>query len=146
MISPARATHRTSSLTGRLEVTPKILAFTTWMEIGGTFYSLCRHTYSCRTWWPSIKKPLMMMARWHNIDFSSIIHQHCRVKFVLKFRGTFETLKSFYSSNLTQSYLLFFFTRVWLYTECIFAFMGFQFRAILIWSILDLSWVLIRVK
>lgn len=29
------------------------------------------------------------MARWHRIDFSSIIHQLCRFKFVLKFLGHF---------------------------------------------------------
>lgn len=53
--------------------------------IGDTFYCFCRHTYSCRSWWPSIKKSLMKMAQWHNIDLSMIIHLQCRFQFVLKF-------------------------------------------------------------
>lgn len=89
----------------------KILAFTTWMEIGDTFYSFCRHTYSCRAWWPTIKKPLMKMARWHNIDFCSIIHQRCRLRFVLKF---LRLSYVFIPQTNFQSYFIFY----TLYTEC----------------------------
>lgn len=125
--------HRTLSLTGTLEVTPKILAFTTWMEIGDTFYSFCSHAYSCRTWWPAIKKPLMKMARWHNIDFISIIHQRCRLSLSCSYWGTSV------SFNAEEVYYFFYHVLVlhWLFA---------YFTSTLSCASLDLSQVLQRVE
>lgn len=73
------------------------------------FYSFCRPAYSCRTWWPTIKNPLMKMAPWHNIDFRSIILQHCRLKLSLTLGPTMKHWCQLILQIFSKVFSLFFF-------------------------------------